>query len=150
MATVITGLGSRAIQPPPTDASKEVRSFANALATGDIRLLGSLLHEKIEHRDLASGAAIHGRHAWEAFFRKAYPTPTPNVSSTAKVLSSRLLTHEVAIANITLQPLVESTHASSWPPHTAVIFVFDQGRWFIRATRAGGNYETLAHGQLID
>jgi hypothetical protein len=145
-----TGLGSRAIHLPPTGPSQEVRSFANALATGDSRLLDPLLHEEVEHRDLASGAAVHGRRAWEAFFREAYPTPTPSSGSTAGVVSSRLLTHNVAIANITLQHLAAPGHASPWPPHTAILFVFERERWYVAATRAGGNYGTQAHGQLVD
>jgi hypothetical protein len=150
VVAVTTSLGSRAIHSPPTGPSQEVRSFAHALATGDSRLLDSLLHEEVEHRDLASGAAVRGRRAWEAFFREAYPTPTPSAGSTAEVLSSRLLTHNVAIANVTLPYLAEPDHSSSWPPHTAILFVFDRGHWVVAATRAGGNYGTLAHGQLSD
>jgi hypothetical protein len=150
VVAVTTSLGSGAVPSPPTGLSQVSRSFATALATGDSRLLDSLLHEEVEHRDLASGAAVRGRRAWEAFFREAYPTPTPSSGSTAEVLSSRLLTHNVAIANITLQHLAEPGHASSWPPHTAILFVFDRERWYVAATRAGGNYGTLAHGQLVD
>ena len=93
---------------------------------------------------------MRGRRAWETFFREAYPTPTPSSSSIAEVRSSRLLTHNVAIANVTLQHLAEPGHAPSWPPHTAILLIFDRGHWVVVATRAGGNYETLAHGQLVD
>jgi hypothetical protein len=151
VVAVTTSLGSRAIHSPPTGPSQEIRSFAHALATGDSRLLDSLLHEEVEHRDLASGAAVRGRSAWEAFFREAYPTPTPSAGSTAEVLSSRLLTHNVAIGSITqsrtMRPhgrLIQRSYSSSTE---------DAGlsrRWVVAATRAGGNYGTLAHGQLRD
>jgi hypothetical protein len=150
LAALTTSLGSKAIHSPSTGPSQEIRSFANALATGDSRPLDSLLHEEVEHRDLASGAAVRGRRAWEAFFREAYPARTPSSGSTTEVLSSRPLTHNVAIANITLQHLAEPRHVSPWPPHTAILFVFERGRWYVTATRAGGNYGTLAHGQLVD
>jgi hypothetical protein len=150
VVAVTTSLGSRAIHSPRTGPSQEVRSFANALATGDSGLLDSLLHEEVEHRDLASGAAVRGRRAWEVFFREAYRTPTASSGSSAEVLSSRLLTHNVAIANVTLQHFAELGGVSSWPPHTAIVFVFDRGRWYVAATRAGGNYGSLAHGQLVD
>ena len=145
-----TSLGPGTIQSPPTNPSQEVRSFANALATGDSRPLDSLLHEEVEHRDLASGSAVRGRRAWEALFRETYPTPTPSSGVTPELLSSRLLTDKVAIANVTLQHLAEQGEAPLWPPHTAILFVFDRGRWYVAATRAGGNYGTLAHGQLVD
>jgi len=150
VVAVTTSLGSSAIHSPPPGPSEEVRSFANALATGDSRLLDSLLHEEVEHRDLASGAAVRGRRAWEAHFREAYPAPTPSSGCTGEVVSSRLLTHNVAIANITLKHLAELGRASSWPPHTTILLVLHRGRWYAAATRAGGNYATLAHGQLVD
>jgi hypothetical protein len=150
VVAVTTSLGSRETPSLLTGPSREVRSFANALATGDSRLLDSLLHEEVEHRNLASGAAVRGRRAWEAFFREAHPTPTPSSGPTAEVLSNRLLTHNVAIANVTLQRLAQPGHASPWPPHTAILFVFERERWYVAATRAGGNYGTLAHGQLVD
>ncbi len=150
VVALTSSVGSRATHSPPTDPSQEFRSFANALATGESRLVASLLHEDIEHRDLASGAAVRGRRAWQAFFRKAYPMPTPSSDSTAEVRSSRMLTDNVALANITLRRHSGPDHASSWPPHTAILLVFERGRWYVAATRAGGNYGTPAHGQLVE
>ena len=147
---VTTALGSETTYSPPAGPSEEIRSFASALATGDAQLLDSLLHEDAEHRDLASGAAVRGRQAWEAFFRQAYPTPTPTSGSHAEVVSSRLLTHNVAIANITLRHLAAQRQGYSWPPHTAVLLAFDRGHWWVVATRAGGNYATLKHGRSVN
>jgi hypothetical protein len=143
-------LTSTPIEPPATPPAEEVRSFARGLGEGDARLLESLLNDDVEHRDLASGVMVRGRRAWLDFFRKTRPDTGLGPAPGAKVHSSRLVTADVAMASLTLQHPTAAKYGDIWPPHTAILLVFDDGRWSVVATRAGGNYDTLDRGERID
>jgi hypothetical protein len=127
-----------------------VFALAEALKSGHIQRLEPLLHENAEHRDLASGAMYRGKRESLAFFARAYLADPDGHAATAEVVSARQLTAEVAIVNLALHPLQIPRRAESWPPFTVALLVYEDDEWAVAATRAGGNYDTLARGRSAE
>lgn len=142
-----SALDSAPHDPRRAGPTQAVRAFAHALEVGAVDSPAWLLHDEVDHRDLATGAMIHGLRDWEVFFRETHPPTGRGAGSAAEVLSSRLLTPNVAIANLGLRQREKPRHGSSWPQYTAVLLVYDGGRWSVAATRAGGNYATMGQAE---
>jgi ketosteroid isomerase-like protein len=119
---------------------RAVQSLAAVLQAGDLsRLAASYAHDA-EHRDLAGGARARGPAAIEAFLQDAYGG---GAGGDVAIVSVRLLTADVAIAQLTL------SGGGPWPPYlTALLRRTD--RWHLIATRSGGNPDTRERGLPMD
>jgi hypothetical protein len=95
---------------------------------------------------MASGQIVRGRQAWEALFHRTQAATPGSAGLRAEVVSTRHLTRDVAIANLTLHDADQPTHVLSWPRHTAILLVYHRGGWSVAASRAGGNYSTRDRG----
>lgn len=135
-ALIVHGpIGSAGGDADVGEARRALGMVTAALEAGDLSQLTALYAPDADHRDLAEGRRVRGAAAIGAFLDEAYGG---GVGGSADVASFRLLTTDVAIAQLTIG------NGGEWPPYLAALLRHQGDRWRLVATRAGGNPDTRA------
>lgn len=119
-------------------AHRALRRLVAALEAGELAQLVAWYASDADHRDLSAGERARGRAAIASFLEKGYGRAA---GGDVEVVSLRLLTPDVAIAQLTL-----GSPAGAWPPHLAVVLRHRADGWRLVASRGGGNPDTRTRG----
>jgi hypothetical protein len=130
-------IGSSCGEADAEGARREVRKLAAVLQAGDPSQLAASYGRGADHRDLGGGARVRGPAAIEAFLEETY---AGDMSGDVAIVSVRLLTPGVAIAQLTL------SREGPGPPYLAALLRYRGDRWQLIATRSGGNPDTRERG----